>query len=336
MNLLFNLVHISDLNLFKPAINELGKSNQIYVTVRQRGDLLKIVEKELDLPIIIIGNHQQAFLKKVIGIISSEYAYWKLIKKLNINVSINQSFYSVWACKFRGAKFITFEDDFEYKLAFYYAKCFASKDVMPKFIPAKGKNVVKYNGFKELAYLHPNRYSANHSILKTYNLEPYEYVFVREVSNVSLNYKNKKDHLSKILLRLSFKKIRVVLSIEDKSHLDHLIQSHPNLIVLNEPVEDIFSLIKFAKFSISSGDTVARESALLSTPCLFTGNRNMIMNKSLIDLGLIININGIDDISKSIDDLFLNAESRRKNMNILLTQYDDTTKVIIDQINGFK
>ena len=336
MNLLFNLVHISDLNLFKSAINKLAMSNQVYVTVRQRGNLLKVVEKELNLPIIIVGDHKQTFLKKVIGIFKSEYIYWKLIKKLNINVSINQSFYSIWACKLRGAKFITFEDDFEYKFAFYYAKWFADKDVMPKFIPARGKNVVKYNGFKELAYLHPNRFSANRSILNQYDLVPYEYVFVREVSNVSLNYKNKKDHLHIILSTLYSKNVEVVLSIEDKRKIDHLKESYPALIILDEPVEDIFSLIKFAKFSISSGDTVARESALLSTPCIYTGNRNMIMNKPLIDLEMIIEVKEINEIGKSIDYLFLNAESRLTKMNIQLTQYDDTTEVIINEINKFE
>jgi uncharacterized protein len=336
MNLLFNLVHISDLNLFKSAINELVKCNKVYVTVRNRGNLLRIAQKEINVPIFIIGKHQQLFHKKLIGIFKSEYAYWKLIKKLDINISINQSFYSIWACKLRGAKFITFEDDYEYKLAFYYAKWFADKDVMPKFIPAKGKNVIKYNGFKELAYLHPTRFSANQSILNQYGLIPYEYVFVREVSNVSLNYKNKKDHLNTILSILYSKNAEVVLSIEDKIKIDLLKESYPELIILDEPVENIFSLIRFAKFSISSGDTVARESALLSTPCIYTGNRNMLMNKSLIDLGMIIEVKEINKISKDIDYLFLNAESKHSKMDAQLIQYDDTTRVIIDMINNFK
>lgn len=335
MNLLFNLVHISDLNLFKEAVNELSKCNKVYVTVRERGNLLTIAEKELNFPIIIIGRHQQGLFRKLVGIIYSEIAYWKLLRKLNIDVSINQSFYSVWACKLRGAKFITFEDDYEYKMAFYYAKWLASKDVMPKFIPAKGKNVVKYNGFKELAYLHPNRFSPNPSALVYYNLKPYDYIFVRDVANISLNYRDKKDYLQLIISKLTLRNFKIILSSENKDKLKCL-EASPQLIILNEPVNDIFSLIKYSIFSISSGDTVARESALLSTPCIYTGSRNMIMNKPLIDLGMIFQLKDINDLDIIIDSILLALGSNNNRKEVQLNKYADTTQVIINEINNLE
>jgi len=71
--------------------------------------------------------------------------------------------------------------------------------VVPNFFPSKG-NVLKYNGFKELAYLHPNYFVPNKKILEDYDLEQDKYVFIREVSKGSLNYKNVPPiGLSKIL-----------------------------------------------------------------------------------------------------------------------------------------
>lgn len=335
MNLLFNLVHISDVNLFKKAINELSKSNKVYVSVRNRGNLLSIVEKEISVPIYVVGKHQKYFHEKLIGIIRGEFKYWRLIKKLKINISINQSFNNIWACKLYGIPFITFEDDFEYKLAFYYTKWFADADVMPKFIPVKGKNVIKYNGFKELAYLHPNKYTPDQSVLSMYNLNPFEYIFIREISNVSLNYKSKTDYLESILSLIREKKIKFVLSIEDKTILQKLNQKFVEILVLKEPVEDIFSIIKYAKFSISSGDTVARESALLSTPCIYIGGRKMIINEPLIQLGLISEANDINTIKESIDYLLVNNDKIRTSTKDKLFKFDDTTDVILDVINKF-
>lgn len=335
MNLLFNLVHISDVNLFKYAIKELSKSNKVYVSVRNRGNLLSIVEKEISVPIYVVGQHQKYFYEKLIGIIKGELKYLELIKKLKINISINQSFNNIWACKLNGIPFITFEDDFEYKIAFYYTKWFVDADVMPKYIPVKGKNVINYNGFKELAYLHPSKYKPDQSVLNMYDLNPFEYVFIREISSVSLNYKNKNDYLERILPIFKSKKIKIILSIEDKIILPKLNEKFGEMIVLEEPVEDIFSIIKYAKFSVSSGDTVARESALLCTPCIYTGGRKMIINEPLIQLGLIIEANDMNTIMERIDFLLINHDYIRTRTKDVISNYDDTTDIILGVINKF-
>ena len=85
--------------------------------------------------------------------------------------------------------YINFGDDVEYKLGYYLVHPFSTRDVIPKSVPSHGKNLLKYNGFKELAYLHPNHFTPNKKALEPYNLDPYEYVFIREVSNASLNYR---------------------------------------------------------------------------------------------------------------------------------------------------
>jgi len=333
----FDFVHPSDVNLFKNTILFLkNEGHEIFLTLRNRGHLLVIAQEEFkNFEITIIGTHQKKFFKKLIALISREYYFFNYLKKNEIQLSVNQGFSNILSCKLLKIPFIIFEDDYEYKMAFYYAKTFATRDVMPDFIPARGKNTFKYHGFKELAYLHPKIFKPNIEALTNYDLIPESYVFIREISNSSLNYSERISFLDDIVKFLKNKKTKILLSLEDKSLKK---QYEKNCIIINEPVQDIYSLIYFACFTISSGDTMAREACLLSNPCIYTGGRIMLMNNPLIEQNIMFfektSKDSIDRISYLLKDEKYKGikESARKQIN---NEWDNTTDIIIQNINDF-
>ena len=67
---------------------------------------------------------------------------------------------------------VVFSDDVETKLANYPYECIATYIVRPAFTRSKGKRILTYNGFKELAYLHPNYFVPNRHVLDKYNVQP--------------------------------------------------------------------------------------------------------------------------------------------------------------------
>lgn len=337
MNIHFDLVHPSDVNLFKNSINKLHKEgHNLFITLRTRGKLSVIAEKELGLfEIEAIGKHKKNIFNKFFALIIRELLLFRYLKSKSVQISINQSFSSVISCKLLKIPFINIEDDYEYKLTFHYARLFSTRDIMPDFIPAKGRNIYKYHGFKELAYLHPKEFVSDITALRKYNLIPREYVFIREISNISLNYRNRHSYLKQIIETVHLKGKKILLSLEDKSIAKEFQQK---CILLEEPVNDIYSLIANALFAISSGDTMAREACLLGTPTIYTGGRHMTMNNPLIREGIMFKEDGFEEIRNKINYILSddNAKDiRQKAKKSITDEWEDTTEVILNHIKDF-
>jgi len=129
--------------------------------------------------------------------------------------------------------------------------------------------------------------------------------------------------------------LKVILSIEDKSLVDGL---KDKCIILNEPVSNLYSLIYYSLFVISSGDTMAREASLLGNPCIYTGGRNMMANKKLIDIGVMVKTENLNDIINTIE-RFKNAkiveETKILMKDIISIEFEDTNAVLMSQIKIF-
>ena len=333
-----DIAHYPHINFFKHAIEDLIEKNiNVHVILRSRGDLVSIFEKELpDVPYVLISKHRKSVFGKMVGMVERDIAFFRYLRKVKFEVGTGFGSINIaHTTRFFGKPSILFGDDTEYKLAHYLANFAATRYVRPKYVPAQGKNVLKYNGFKELAYLHPNHFKPNKNALEPYNLNPHEYVFIREVSRASLNYrKMEMGKLSKILDYLKQKDLKIVLSIEDKS-LVNLFKEH--CIILKEPVEDIHSLLHFASLTISSGDSMARESCLVGTPAIYTGGRDMAINNELIKRSCMFKVEDEESIKNTIDYTISNdikKEVEAKIKHAIEHEWVDTTQVILDVLLG--
>lgn len=335
MNILFDILHPADINLFKNLTFRLRKENhQVFIIFRDRGALESILRKELpDFNITKIGQHKKRFISKILGGINREFRAFKFLKNNNINIMISQGLASGFACRLLNIKILHYDDDCEYKFTFYLGKFLSDIDLVPSFMPVKGQNIVKYKGYKELAYLHPTYFKPAEHALEKYNINPYDYVFVREISNVSLNYQNKNESLSLIIKHLLNINLKIILSLEDKTHLNKYGSS---CIILEEPIEDLYSIVSFAKFVISSGDTMAREACLLGVPCIYTGGRQMFANKFFVENRFMYQVNETNQLFTKIDELsLLNTHSNLKLSinNIIFNKFDDTNNVLYTQVS---
>jgi len=337
-SVVIDILHYPHVNFYKHAIATLKEKNiDVHVILRPRGNLVSIFEKEcLDVPFVLIGQHRKTLFGKMADMVERDIAFLKYLSKIKFDAgtgfgSINMAHIT----RFFGKPSILFGDDIEYKLGHYLGHSLATRDVRPKCVPAYGKNLLKYDGFKELAYLHPNHFKPNKKALEPYNLDPYEYVFIREVSNASLNYRRAEmGKLSKVLDYLKEMNLKILLSIENKS-LINIFKDH--CIILKEPVEDIHSLLSFAHFTISSGDSMARESCLVGTPAIYTGGRDMAINKELIKRSCMFKVEDEESIKNTIDYIINNdvrKEVETKIKYAIEHEWVDTTQVILDVLLG--
>ena len=337
MKILIDLLHPADVNFFKNAIDVLnGKGIDITIIVRPRGKMIEILKSELpNMQFTPVGKHYNSTSGKLFSVATRNFNLLMFLRKRNFNICTSYGFFVGIASRFCRMPSVIFADDYEYKSTFYLSKFCGDYFVIPSCISATGKNILKYNGFKELAYLHPNRFKPNRRVLEQYGITPNNYVFIREVSRTSMNYKNLQQmDLPEIIHRLNDLGLDVVLSLEDKTRADSL---KDKCIILEEPVEDIFSLIHFALFTISSGDSMARESCLVGTPTIYTGERDMVINKELIERGCLLKADDKQQLNTAITSIIENnvkEETKRTIEKAVKYEWMDTTGVILDILMG--
>lgn len=279
MNIWIDILHTPQLNFYKPIIRILAnKGYNVFVTVLNRGKLPIIAEKELgiipNVKVSIIGRHRmnkfsvivEANLLRLIRLF-----FWVIGHKIDVAFS-NGSHVGMMGTIFRFPAY-EFSDDpqaKDHKLMLWFSTinhCIIYEvpdgyQLLPK------DRLLKV--LKEWAYLNPNLFSPNVEALTPYGVQPRKYIFMREVSVGTLNYADQDADTILKIAPIIPKDITVLLSLEkkDKRHL------YPkDWILLQEPIEDIHSLIYYSAGLVSSGDSMAREAALLGVPAYYLGIR---------------------------------------------------------------
>jgi len=333
MKIVVDIAHYPHMNFFKNAIFYLrDKGIDVRIIVQPRGNLTSMLKYEYGLPYKSFGHYRSSAFGKLLHLAIREVLLFNYLRKNQCDVVAGIGSVSLTHAAFvLRTPSVMFEDDIEYKLAYYPYKYFATNIVMPECIPARGKKILKYKGFKELAYLHPNYFIPSKSVLTEYSLTPNNYIFIREVSNTSLNYLRLKEGLlSKVCPYLKDMGFDIVLSLENKELRK---QFEDYCIILNEPVSDVYSLLHYASLTISSGDSMARESCLVGTPAIYTGKRDMAINRELIKKGCFFKADNVSDVMQLVRKIIeedIKGKTRYTIKEAIENEWEDTTQVIID------
>jgi predicted glycosyltransferase len=127
---------------------------------------------------------------------------------------------------------------------------------------------VTYAGYHELAYLHPNRFRPDPSLLEAAGVDPEEpYSVVRFVSWRALHDVGKGGGISAVgrqrLLQVLSERGRVFVTSEDRL---------PEKLADFEipvPPDQLHHLLSFARLYVGESSTMASESAILGTPAVY-------------------------------------------------------------------
>lgn len=339
MRILFDLAHPAHVNFFKNVICRLNSSKEyeVFVTCLKRGKLPLIVKDELEgLDITYIGKHRGTFYSIIVE--ANLIKFIKLLlfifnKRIDFGISVG-SFTLGAALKFKNKPNIQFDDDPESKQNIFFEKLTATKIITPPVISRPSKKFKIFNALKEWAYLSPKYFTPDKSVLKDYGLTAKKYIFIREVSTGSLNYTNQDDNIVLSFANNITSNIPVILSLEDKT----VKEKYPAYWkILQEPVKDIHSIIYYSKAVISSGDSMAREGAMLGVPSIYCGIRKMAANKVMIDKGMLFhkNVKDITHLVKRIINNDIKIEEQDKFRKKLKDEWVDVTEFIIRQIKKY-
>jgi predicted glycosyltransferase len=337
-SIIFDITHLPHINLFKNAIRNLVKAgNKVHIVCLDRGKNFNILKKELPFcEITKIGKHRGNMFSIIFE--ANIFRFFLLVqflqkRKFDIGLSAG-SFILGFALKLFRIPNIQFYDDPENTKNMYLQLLSSDGLFYPPF-KNLNKNINVFNCLKEWAYLSPNYFIPDIEQLKKYILCPKKYIFVREVSVGSSNYLNQKTNLISKISNQFPPGFKVLLSLENKENRN----LYPiSWILLEEPIDDIYSLIYYSKLLISSGDSMAREAAILGVPSIYCGIRNMRANDIMIRKNILFHKN-IDEVSTLLNEIINDSNfalDQEKFREDLLAEWDDMTIFILEKINNYR
>ena len=279
MRVWIDICHTPQYNFFKPVIEELAsRGHEVYVTVLDRGKTPKIVAKELEglehVSVEVIGKHKMtkwsaiwdANLMRVCKLI-----HWARGK--NLDVAISTNIFTPLVGGLFGMKSYSFGDDPQV-WDFHPKGWLSTKAYQTLYEWTMDSKQLKHTEvlrcLKEWAYLNPLTFVPKVEVLEKYGVKPKEYMFLREVSVGTINYAGQASGAILGIKDMIPTDMRVLFSLEEKKRRE---EYPDDWILLQEPIEDIHSLIYYAAGLVSSGDSMAREAALLGVPSYYLGIR---------------------------------------------------------------
>ena len=296
MNIWFDITHVPPHNFFKGLVMRLAnESHKVYVTVLDRGKLAKIVSTELagikNVSVEIVGKHRMTKWSVLWDAnLVRLYKMFVWSRKKKIDISFSTGLLNCIIAKWKRIDSYTFIDDpqaFTYKaIVAFSTKNHSCLYQIPKEYKLSKKDTV-LSALKEWTYLAPSVFTPNISVLADYAITPHRYLFVREVSVGTSNYASQTADSILQIANLIPSDMPVLLSLEKKDKYKEYPQ---NWILLQEPLQDVHSLIYYSAGLISSGDSMAREASLLGVPSYYLGIRySMPANAVAAEVGSLDN-----------------------------------------------
>lgn len=276
MNIWIDINHIPQWNFYRPFVEQvIARGHRVYITVLDRGKLAKIVKRETegmaDVNVDVVGRHRMTKWSAILEAnIQRDLQLLHWIRGKKIDVGFSNGMQLAMVCGLKGIPNYSFDDDPQtadrkWKERWNTECNFCVYEDEAIKAPSRVLRCTK-----EWAYLNPRVFEPNEKVLEKYGVKPKEYMFLREVSVGTINYTGQESGAILGIKDMIPKGMKVLLSLEEKKRRD---EYPADWILLQEPIEDIHSLIYYAAGLVSSGDSMAREAALMGVPAYYLGIR---------------------------------------------------------------
>ena len=269
MKVLFDIVHPAHVHFFKHMLTGLAKRGHETRIVAREKDVTTALLDRLGFSYETVGRSGK---KSLFGmgseLLRRDLVLAKVARNFKPDMIVTRNPAGAQTGRLLGIPAIFDTDDGKAAgIHFWSAAPFAHVITTPDCTDEDyGRRHVKYPGYKQTAYLHPNHFTPDRSVLQALGVAPGErYFIVRFVAMVAshdigeggLSNADKRALIAKLQARG-----RVFLSSED--------QLPPDLLPLKFPLppDRLHDALAFADLLVGDSQTVAAEAAVLGTPSL--------------------------------------------------------------------
>ncbi len=219
------------------------------------------------------------------------------------------------------------------RLAYPFADVVCTPDCFTREVAAEH---VRYPGYHELAYLHPDRFTPDESVRAEVGAGGNEPLVVARVSSWNSSHDRGEggfDDVAEVVRRLEAAGARVVLTSETDLPAD---LERCRLSLAPERLHD---LLYAADLTVGEGATTAAESAVLGTPAVYVNTQSMGYTTELESrYGLLFQFDGPErhrrGLAKAVSLLDTDDRRWRRRRETVLEEKCDTTTSAVRQIEA--
>lgn len=341
MKVLLDVAHPAHVHLFKNMIWKLEKEGcDVKITAKDKEYTTKLLDA-YKFKYEVLSEFRRGLIDKAIGMLKINWRLLNLAKTFKPDLLIGVHHESIaHVGKLIRKPSIVFTDTEHAKLGNLLTFPFATVICTPScFKKDLGRKQVRYNGYHELAYLHPNYFKPDPSVLDDLGLSKNgKFIILRVVSWSASHDIGERGFDNETKMQF-IKKLenygRVFITSE--TELGREFEKYK----INAPIHKIHSLLYYATMYIGESPTMTTESAILGTPAICVsswacscGNfENLHNNYGLIHCFKDQN-NAIKFALELLEDNNLKKKWQRKREK-LLNEKIDVTKFMTDFIEKY-
>jgi len=336
---LFDINHPAHVHFFKNSIFQLKeKGFDVYVSSTTKEISEELLNK-YNIQYTNIGAYRKGLFFKFVDFIIIGLRFIFFVRKIKPDYILSISSARPFGTLVSKAKFYVFTDTEHATEQIKLFKPFATKIFTPDcFKSDLGMKQVRYNGYHELAYLHPNWFTPNPEVLKEVGLTENDTFFILRFVSWDATHDIGQQGLS----------------IENKRKLIEKLKTYGKIIISSEkklPIEfeeysmkicptKMHNLLYYTTLFIGEGATMASECAVLGTPAIYINSLDAGTLQEQTNLGLIYSFRTDNEVIELVEEMFvnnkLNKEQARKSSKKFILDKVDVTKFIISLVENLR
>ena len=333
MKILVNVGHPKHVYMFKNLIYKMiEKGHEVKIAAVEREGITEYLLRRFNLPYELIGKTQSGIFRKAMCLPKWDYAVLKIAMKFKPDIYIGQASPSfAHTSALLRKPFILFEDTESATVLQKLCLPFTDVVVTPSCYKGDfGRKHVRFNGYYELAYLHPDYFTPDPAVLDEVGLSKDDrFIIMRFASFDAIHDIGIRGFGSNTEAVAFIKKLeeygKVFLTSEKK--LEEELERY-KLTISPEKIHDLLS---FATMYIGEGATMATEAGVLGVPSIFVYSyaRKLGNFDELQRYGLVYSfLNKEEAVAKAFELLERNDLQKEWQMKrkILLSEKIDVTK----------
>jgi len=260
MNILFDIGHPAHVHLFKNVIKFLNSENHEVKVVSRAKEVTNDLLDFEGIKYECLTKPSTSKIGMAFELAKRDLGVLRLNKKKSFDLAIGTSVSAAHLTLLKNVPSLIFNEDDDDVVPLFcnITFPFATKIIHPNEIRFTkwGEKRIKYSSYHELAYLHPNNFVPNNSVLEKYGLKSKEYILVRKsalTAHHDSNAKGLHTELYDMLISLAGKK-RIITSDElKKSKIKPW---------------DMLDILNGSSFLFSDSQTMSVEAAMLGVPSI--------------------------------------------------------------------
>jgi uncharacterized protein len=295
--ILIDIGHPAHVHLFRNlAIALLNNGWDVLFSVRQKGDNVELL-KAFRLPFEVYGSSGKSIGSKIVSVLNKNRALSLIFKSFNPGITISHSsFYLSQVSWFHRIPNITLEDTGNMEQILPYLP-FTNAILTPaSYHHNHGKKQIRYNGFHETAYIHPDFVKS-----KLVALHPTpEVILIRLVDwTASHDIGHKGLSASVIQHLISLINDQDKIKILSEKPLPAELQRYA-LQIEPHKLHDYLSRVKLY---IGEGATLASECALMGIPSIYVNSRSAGVIEAQAAAGLLYHFKTSEGVIQKVQEL---------------------------------